>query len=154
MVGHDTMILGKSNRAVKWDSVTRMHSKEWTVACPRPPIFSTFLLVSKESSSVGFTDVIRLRGWTKVGRQTFRAEKPTYRLPRTVDQINQELRREYWATRLSICLFARTAHSFACSELLASLARSAALTRLPTFSLLGQWIIRWRFFVFFFYFGP
>ena len=44
-------------------------------------------------------------------------------------QINQENRLEYWATRLSVCSFTRTAHSFACSALVASLARSAALAR-------------------------
>ena len=43
----------------------------------------------------------------------------------TVGQINHEYRLKYWATRS----FARTAHSFACSGLLASLAPSAALTR-------------------------
>ena len=42
---------------------------------------------------------------------------------------SQEYRLEYWATRSSICSFARTAHLFACSGLLASLAPSAALTR-------------------------
>ena len=36
---------------------------------------------------------------------------------------------EYWAIRSSVRSFARTAHSFACSALLASLARSAALIR-------------------------
>ena len=36
----------------------------------------------------------------------------------TVGQIKQEPRREYWATRLSVRLFARTTHSFACSALL------------------------------------
>ena len=41
----------------------------------------------------------------------------------------QEKRHKYWATRSSIPSFARTAHSFACSGLLASLAPSAALTR-------------------------
>ena len=41
----------------------------------------------------------------------------------------QELRCKYWATRSSVCSFARTVHSFACSRLLASLAPSAALTR-------------------------
>ena len=40
----------------------------------------------------------------------------------------QESRRKYWATRSSVRSFARTAHSFACSGLLASLAPSAALT--------------------------
>ena len=38
-------------------------------------------------------------------------------------------RMEYWATRWSVCSFARTAHSFAWSALLASLAHSPALTR-------------------------
>ena len=47
----------------------------------------------------------------------------------TVVQNNQENGLEYWATRTSVRLFARTAHSFACSGLLASFAPSAALTR-------------------------
>ena len=51
----------------------------------------------------------------------------------TVVWINQEHRRKYWATRSSVRSFARpfarTAHSFACSGRLASLAPSAALTR-------------------------
>ena len=41
----------------------------------------------------------------------------------------QKSRRKSWATRLSVRSFARTAHSFACSGVLASLAPSAALTR-------------------------
>ena len=48
----------------------------------------------------------------------------------------------YWATRLSARSFARTAHSFACSALLASLKRSAALIRSlapPTHSLPSSW---------------
>ena len=49
--------------------------------------------------------------------------------PSTMVQISQESRRKYWATRSSVRSFARTAHSFACSGLLASLAPSAALTR-------------------------
>ena len=56
-----------------------------------------------------------------------------------------------WVTRLSICSFACTAHSFACSALLASLVRSAALTSL-TPSLVGKWMIRWLFFQCFFLF--
>ena len=44
-------------------------------------------------------------------------------------QISEKSRRKYWATRSSVRSFARTAHSFACSGLLASLAPSAALTR-------------------------
>ena len=46
----------------------------------------------------------------------------------TVGQNNQEYRLKYWATRSSVLSFARTAHSFACSELLASLTPPAALT--------------------------
>ena len=41
---------------------------------------------------------------------------------------SQEYRLKYWATRSSVRSFARTAHSIACSGLLASLASSAALT--------------------------
>ena len=47
----------------------------------------------------------------------------------TVVWNSQESRRKYWATRLSVRSFARTAHSLACSGLLTSLAPSAALTR-------------------------
>ena len=46
---------------------------------------------------------------------------------RTVVWKSQGQRCKYWATCLSIRSFARTAHSFACSTLLVSLARSAAL---------------------------
>ena len=48
---------------------------------------------------------------------------------------SQEYRLKYWATRSSVRSFTRTAHSFACSRLLASLASSAALTRLLARSL-------------------
>ena len=48
---------------------------------------------------------------------------------RTVGQNKQEYRLEYWATRSFVCSFARTAHSFACSGLLASLVPSVVLTR-------------------------
>ena len=57
------------------------------------------------------------------------------RLHCTVVQSSHESRRKYWATRSSVRLFARTAHSFACSGLFASLALSAALTRLLVRSL-------------------
>ena len=40
-------------------------------------------------------------------------------------QINQDYRLKYWATRSSVRSFARTAHSFACSALLALLAHFA-----------------------------
>ena len=52
------------------------------------------------------------------------AEKMTRekkRRPCTVGQNNREYRLEYWANRSSVRSFARTAHSFACSALLASL---------------------------------
>ena len=47
----------------------------------------------------------------------------------TMVENRKERRCKYWATRSSFRSFARTAHSFACSGLLALLARSAALTR-------------------------
>ena len=50
------------------------------------------------------------------------------------------IRCKYWATRSSIRSFARTTHSFACSALLALLARSAALIRLFARSLVkSEW---------------
>ena len=42
----------------------------------------------------------------------------------TMVDNSQEYRLKYWATRSSIHSFARTAHSFACSALLVTLARS------------------------------
>ena len=54
-------------------------------------------------------------------------------------QNNQESRRKYWATGLSVCLFARIAHSFACSTLLTSLMRSVALIHLLVQSLTSLW---------------
>ena len=45
----------------------------------------------------------------------------------TVKSINRRV--DYWAICSSVRLFTRTAHSFACFALLASLARSAALIR-------------------------
>ena len=74
----------------------------------------------------------------------------------TVGQNNLEYRLKYWATRSSVRSFARNAHSFACSGLLAALTPFAALTRLLAPSLLGNckirclkmtWfcpIVRWR----------
>ena len=53
----------------------------------------------------------------------------------TMVQNNQEYRLTYWATRSSVCLFACTAHSFACSALIALLTRSATLIHLPARSL-------------------
>ena len=54
-------------------------------------------------------------------------------------QNSQKYRLQYRATRSSICSFARSAHSFACSGLLASLAPSTALTRLLARSLPRSW---------------
>ena len=50
-------------------------------------------------------------------------------LSHTMVENRKEHRCKYWATRSSVRSFARTAYSFACSGLLASLAPSAALTR-------------------------
>ena len=47
----------------------------------------------------------------------------------TMVENRKEHRCKYWATCSSVRSFACTAHSFACSGLLASLAPSAALTR-------------------------
>ena len=51
------------------------------------------------------------------------------KLQSTMVENRIERRCKYWATRSSFRSFARTAHSFACSGLLALLARSAGLTR-------------------------
>ena len=70
-----------------------------------------------------------------------------------VGQNNQESRLEYWATRSSVRSFARTAHSFACSALVALLACSTALICLLACSLtpelVGKLMIRWLFLLFF-----
>ena len=47
----------------------------------------------------------------------------------TMVDNSQEYRLKHWATRSSVRSFTRTANSFACSRLLASLAPSTALTR-------------------------
>ena len=54
-------------------------------------------------------------------------------------QSSHELRCKYWATRSSVCSFARIPQEFACSVLLASLVRSAALIPLFACSLLSSW---------------
>ena len=71
-------------------------------------------------------------------------------LIRPCGTVGQNNRLKYWATRSFVCLFARTAHSFACSALRALLARSAALTSITPL-LVGQWMIRWLFILFFFF---
>ena len=48
---------------------------------------------------------------------------------RTMVENSQEYRLKYWATRSSVCLFARNAHSFASSVQLVLLAPSAPLRR-------------------------
>ena len=73
-------------------------------------------------------------------------------------QNSPEYRLKYWVTRSSVHSFARTAHSFACSALLALLTRcvhsfSCSLTSL-TSSLVGQWLIRWLFILCFLLFWP
>ena len=94
-------------------------------------------------------------------KRNIRASSSLLRFPSlcSVDQINQEPRRKYWATRLSVCLFACTAQSFACSILLAWLARSASLTRSLACSLCSnpclcesEWFDDHFFSVFFFLF--
>ena len=52
--------------------------------------------------------------------------------PSTVGQNIRKKILEFGNTRSSVHSFARTAHSFACSTLITSLAHSAALTRLLT----------------------
>ena len=59
----------------------------------------------------------------------------------TVGQINQEYKvLGHSLVRSPVCSFARTAHSFACSGLLASLAPSAALSRSLARSLPRSWL--------------
>ena len=56
----------------------------------------------------------------------------------TIVWNNQESRRKYWATRSSVRSFARTAHSFTRSALLASFTCSIALIRLLARSLINS----------------
>ena len=74
----------------------------------------------------------------------------------TVGQNNQKYRLKYRATRSSVRSFARTAHSFACSELLALLMHHPALAYSLTSltpSLVGQWMNGWLFCLCFFLFS-
>ena len=61
-----------------------------------------------------------------------RLSSSSFPLQCTRVQNNQESRHKYWAIHSSVCLFAYTAHSFACSTLLV---RSAVLTHLLAGSL-------------------
>ena len=56
-------------------------------------------------------------------------KKKTLKKKKLNSANSQEYRLKYWATRSSVHSFSRTAHSFACSGLLALLTPSAALTR-------------------------
>ena len=65
----------------------------------------------------------------------------------TMVQNNKEARCKYWATRLSVCSFACTAHSFTCSALLAALTSllACSLRSLPLLWESEWWVV----FVFF-----
>ena len=81
-----------------------------------------FMVAHRASSNgLNYTHFIKENPLTKVNHTSSRI------LYRTVGQINEKYRLKHRATRSSICSFARTAHSFTCSTLLASLARTAAL---------------------------
>ena len=64
------------------------------------------------------------RGWEAEEKEGNKGKEAST----TLVQNNQEYRLKYWATRSSVLPIIRTAHSFACSTLLASLMGSAALT--------------------------
>ena len=70
----------------------------------------------------------------------------------TMVQNNQEPRLKYWVTGSSVCSFARTAHSFACSALLALLARSAYFAHSLACGTANDYMAILS--VFFFHFGP
>ena len=75
----------------------------------------------------------------------------------TMVENSQEYRQKYWATCSSVGSSARTAHTIACSRLLALLAPSAALTRLLVRSLPRSWeseLLDGYFVCFFSYFRP
>ena len=120
----------------------------WPIVHPRSPpllalVVSTTSLCPSSASEFPFSHLFLRLFFT-----TFSLRKPTYKFLRPLfnedlftealwSRNNQECRCLYWATRSSVRSFARTAHSFACSALLALLARSAALT-LFAHSLVGQ----------------
>ena len=63
---------------------------------------------------------------------------------RTKIQNNQELGHKYWTTRLSVCSFAHTAHSFTFFALLALLSSFfCSLAHFFTTKLVGKWMIRY-----------
>ena len=55
-------------------------------------------------------------GWCQEGRSDLCRRNWCPDDPCTMVQINQESRHKYWATRLFVCLFARTAHSLSSSR--------------------------------------
>ena len=77
----------------------------------------------------------------------------------TVVQNEEKSRKKYWATHFSVCSFAHTAHSFACSALLTLLTLWASHALLPSLvrllahpltpELLGKWMIKWVFLLYF-----
>ena len=115
---------------------------------PKPPI-SFFYELARGVSSCQDYDIHRRRGaWdypplfpppqgkkkdekSESGPSLFDLmSQTTLKLQDTMVQNNQESRRKYWATRLSVCLIACIAHSFAGSALLASLTCSAVFAHL------------------------
>ena len=70
-----------------------------------------------------------------------------WKLHCTMVQNSQESRHKYWNTRLSVCSFARTTHSFLCSVMLACLLGSRASLHsficLLAHSLLSSWDSKW-----------
>ena len=76
-------------------------------------------------------------------------------LPGTMVQKNQEYRRKYWATRSSVCIFAHSTISFACSTLLyphfATLVHlhASLLTHSLPSSWESEWLDGWSFYIVF-----
>ena len=71
----------------------------------------------------------RVRRLTMIWRQEKKEQNEEAECKCTMVENSREYRLKYWVIRSSVRSFARTAYSFACSGLLASLAPSAALTR-------------------------
>ena len=101
---------------------------------------------------------IRSRAFTKTGFVRNENSKIVSFVICTVGQSSHEYRLKYWATRSSVRTFAHTADLFACSALLASLARYAVLTCSLTSltpSLVEKCMIGWlSYLCFFFYSDP
>ena len=67
-------------------------------------------------------------------------ERQLKRKPMPYGSENQELQHKYWVTCFSVCSFTGTAHSFACSALLALLTRSPVLTNSLARSLIPEFM--------------